>query len=68
MNNLKKLREMHKITQTEIAKKLKTHQVQYSRYERGERELRESQIIELCKYYKVSADWLLGIEGEENEH
>ena len=62
MNRIKDLKKMYKINQTDLAKVLATNQNQISRYERGERELRESQIIELCKHYKVSADWLLGIE------
>jgi transcriptional regulator with XRE-family HTH domain len=62
MNKIKDLKKMYKINKTDLAKVLATNQNQISRYERGERELKESQIIELCKHYKVSADWLLGIE------
>ena len=64
MNKLKTLRKLHKINQTEIAKVLGTNQMQYSRYERGERELRESQIVTICKHFKISADYLLGINEE----
>ena len=65
MNNLKKLKEMHKITQTDLAKILETTQQQVSKYETGARELKESQIKRLCREFNVSADFLLGIEDEE---
>ena len=65
MNNLKTFRKINKITQAELAKVLGTSQKQISMYETGERELRENQIIEICKHYHVSANFLLGItEGE----
>lgn len=64
MNNLKKLKEMYKINQTELAKVLNTSQQQISRYETGKRKLNEDQIKELCKMYNVSADWLLGIDNK----
>lgn len=64
MNNLKKLKEIYKINQTELAKVLNTTQQQISKYERGVRELKESQIKELCKMYNISADWLLGLTEE----
>ena len=65
MNNLKRLKEMHKITQTDLAKILETTQQQVSKYEIGARELKESQIKRLCREFNVSADFLLGIEDEE---
>lgn len=64
MNRLKELKKLHNLTQADLARTLKTKQQQISRYETGERELRETQIKEICEFYGVSADWLLGI-GEE---
>lgn len=64
MNNLKRLKEMYNINQTDLANVLETTQQQISKYERGTRELKESQIIELCRRYNVTADWLLGIDKE----
>ena len=60
-NRLKDLREDTEKTQKEIAKVLKTTQQQYWRYETGERELKASQIIILCHYYNVSADYILNL-------
>lgn len=61
MSRLKDLKKLHNLTQADLAKTLKTKQQQISRYETGERELKEKQIVELCKTYNVSADWLLEI-------
>lgn len=64
MNNLKTLRKMHNLNQTEMAKMLETNQNQYSRYERGERELKESQITDICEKFNITSDWLLGKENK----
>lgn len=59
---LKELREATNKTQEEIAKLLEMHTTQYCRYEREESELKTSIIIKICKLYKVSADYLLGLK------
>lgn len=64
MNNLKTLRKMHKLNQTDMAKLLGTNQNQYSRYERSERELKESQITDICEKFNITSDWLLGKENK----
>ena len=58
---LKDLREDNDKTQTEIACVLGTSQTMYARYERGANELPIRHFITLCKYYSVSADYLLGL-------
>nr|WP_155202750.1 helix-turn-helix transcriptional regulator [Ruthenibacterium lactatiformans] len=50
------------MTQKEIAQYLGTTQQVYSRYENGENELPVRHLIALCRYYHVSADYLLGLE------
>lgn len=57
---LRDLREDRDITQETIAKVLNTSQGYYSKYELGIREIPLHHIITLCKYYNVSADYLLG--------
>ena len=56
------LREDNDYTQSEIAEVLKTTQQVYSRYERGINELPIRHLIELCKFYNVSADYVLGLK------
>ncbi len=58
---LRDLREDADKTQTEIAEILNMQQNQYSRYERGERELPMHHFITLAKYYNVSLDYLAGL-------
>ena len=54
------LREDLDKTQEEIAQILGTSQIMYSRYERGASELPIRHLIQLCRYYHVSADYILG--------
>ena len=53
---LRGLREDHDLTQT-------TQQV-YSRYENGVNEMPVRHIITLCKFYRVSADFILGLSAK----
>ncbi|MBQ3519669.1 MAG: helix-turn-helix transcriptional regulator [Clostridia bacterium] len=59
---IKDLREDHDKTQREVAEYLGTTQQVYSRYEKGENEIPVRHIISLCKYYNVSADYILGLD------
>ena len=58
---LRELRVSAGMNQTEIADILDMQQNQYSRYERGERELPMHLFIKLAVYYKVSLDYMVGI-------
>lgn len=60
MQKFRNLREDHDKTQQEIADYLGTSQTMYARYERGANELPVRHFIALCKYYNVSADYILG--------
>lgn len=59
---MKDLREDNDLTQTAVAEILGTSQTMYARYERGANELPIRHLITLCKLYKVSADYFLGLE------
>ena len=56
------LREDNDLTQTQIAEVLGTSQTMYARYERGANEMPIRHLVTLCKYYNVSADYILGTE------
>ncbi len=58
---IRELREDRDLKQSDIAKLLETTQQVYSRYEKGINEIPIRHIITLCKYYNVSADYILGI-------
>ena len=59
LNKIRALREDNDLTQTQIAQVLGTSQTMYARYERGANELPIRHLIALCKFYNVSADFLL---------
>ena len=61
VKRMRDLREDHDKTQQDIANVLKTSQTMYARYERGANELPLRHLITLCRYYNVSADYLLGL-------
>lgn len=61
---IRDLREDHDLTQSDIAKILSTTQQQYGRYENGQREIPVHHLVTLCKYYNVSADFLIGLTDE----
>lgn len=61
VKTIRDLREDHDKTQQEIADILGTSQTMYARYERGANELPIRHLISLCKYYGVSADYILGL-------
>lgn len=48
-------------SQKEIADILKTGQSYYAKYENGHRSLPIERLRELCIYYNVSADYILGL-------
>lgn len=59
LEKLRGLREDNDLTQTQIAEVLGTSQTMYARYERGANEIPIHHLITLCKFYNVSADYLL---------
>lgn len=61
---IRDLREDNDKTQAEMAKILNTHTTQYRRWETGETEIPTHKVIELCKYYKVSADYILDLTNK----
>ena len=61
---LRDLREDKDLKQETIAKFLHTSQKQYSRWERGEREIPFHNVIELAKLYNISIDYIANITNE----
>ena len=62
VKRIRDLREDNDKTQQEIADVLGTSQTMYARYERGANELPIRHLITLCKYSRVSADYILGFK------
>ena len=59
---IKDLREDENLSQRQIAEILHMHKTTYARYETGEREITFNIAILLAKHYKVSLDYLAGLE------
>lgn len=58
---LRELRIRAGMNQTDLADVLDMQQNQYSRYERGERELPMHLFVKLAEYYNVSLDYMVGL-------
>jgi len=67
IDRMRALREDKDLTQEHIAKLLGTSQTMYARYERGANELPIRHLITLCKFYKVSADYILGLSNNKRQ-
>lgn len=58
---IRNLRIDHDKKQKEIADYLQTSQSYYAKYENGHRPLPIDRLRQLCEYYNVSADYILGL-------
>ncbi len=62
---MRALREDNDLTQTDIAKMLGIAQTTYSQYELYKRPMPIEYLVALCKYYGVSADYMLGLSDKK---
>ena len=58
---MRALREDNDFSQAELGKVLNKSQQGYSHIENGRAELKIDDLIQLCKFYNVSADYLIGL-------
>lgn len=69
LTRLKDLREDKDMTQTDLAMLLQTTQPQIYRYESGQRDIPLDKLVFICRYFNVSADYVLGLpEGMPYRH
>ncbi len=61
---IRNTREDRDLTQAEIGKLLQKSQQGYNHIEAGRAELKIEDLVTLCKYYNLSADYLIGIIDE----
>lgn len=57
---MRELREDNDLTQSEVAKIINKSQQGYNHIEIGRAELKIDDLIKLCDFYKVSADYFIG--------
>lgn len=58
---IRALREDADLTQTQVAEAIGTNQSYYSKQELGKKPIPIEQLIKLCQYFHVSADYILGL-------
>lgn len=65
MNNLKMLRKLNKLNQTQVAKVIGIEQSTYGKYERSEIPLNEIYAKKLADFYNVSVSFILNDSNTE---
>lgn len=60
--NLRALREDRDLTQSQVAQELRLTQRKISRLETKATEPTTAEIVQICKFYNVSADYILGFD------
>ena len=60
---LRDLREDNDLSQQQVADYLQMKQPQYSRYERGLRDIPTDVLIRLAKLYNTTTDYILGLSN-----
>ena len=58
---MRHLREDHDLTQREVGALIHKSQQGYSHIEDGRAELKIDDLITLCQFYRVSADYFIGL-------
>ena len=58
---IRELREDNDLAQKDLADYLQVHQTTYSSYELGKLGVTADVLVKLARYYKVSADYILGL-------
>ena len=58
---LKNIREDRDMTQAEIGKLLNKSQQGYNHIEAGRAELKIDDLVKLCHFYNISADYIIGL-------
>ena len=61
---MRNLREDNDLTQREVARVINKSQQGYSHIEDGRAELKIEDLIKLCKFYGVTADYFIGMDDE----
>jgi transcriptional regulator with XRE-family HTH domain len=61
---IRELREDKDLSQLELGKVILKSQQGYNHIETGRAELKIEDLIKLCKFYNVSADYVIGLTNE----
>ena len=61
---IRNVREDQDLTQAEVGKLLNKSQQGYSHIESGRAELKIEDLVTLCRFYDLSADYLIGLTNK----
>jgi len=61
---LKEARKFYNVTQKQVAEGTKMAESAYQRYEHGKVQPTINSLIKFCRYFNVSADYLIGLSDE----
>lgn len=64
---MRALREDNDLTQLQVAKIISKSQQGYNHIETGRAELKIEDLAKLCKFYNLSADYLIGLINEPKQ-
>ncbi|MBQ2783056.1 MAG: helix-turn-helix transcriptional regulator [Oscillospiraceae bacterium] len=65
---MREVREDADLTQAELGKILDKSQQGYNHIEAGRAELKIDDLIKLCKFYNLSADYLIGLIDKKKSY
>lgn len=65
---LREIREDRDLSQAEVGQVINKSQQGYSHIENGRAELKIDDLIALCRFYQLSADYLIGLTNEPKSH
>ena len=65
---LRSIREDRDLTQTELGKLLNKSQQGYNHIEAGRAELKIDDLVKLCKFYNLSADYIIGLTDKKKTY
>ncbi len=62
---MKNMREDHDLTQKQVGEIIQKSQQGYNHIEAGRAELKIDDLIKLCRFYNVSADYFIGLTDKK---
>lgn len=65
---LRNIREDRDLTQAELGRLLNKSQQGYNHIEAGRAELKIDDLVKLCKFYNLSADYLIGLTDKKSSY
>ena len=68
LERIRELREDSDLSQKDLAEYLQVHQTTYSSYELGKLGVTADVLVKLAQFYKVSADYILGLTDSKTPY